>query len=795
MRSTYFKTRYTLSLLFAFFTFIGSSFGGVDENGMKLIPDVFTKFCKQSYLKDIYDGNINLESLACTESQNLWKVYSDRDNNLLYTSYSCQFRANKNLYYMQGLYVKQAKGNKLLVCEKIDSEFIELGWIKAENLILSSHAAVLNEQSSTRKAMILVTVSNLDPSKLAIVRKELERKSFYNSPLQNTPRNGKSAKTLAIYFILKETQNMVLLSITDKISGKKTNSGALKVNVVGWMPKVNITRWDHKVCLEPSYGRRAKETYQDRDIPVFPDELKYITSYLEAPNVASDSQAIKRIKIEEKRQDPLIMRMPILDNYVSNTDIKRVAVIASMEKGPKQEKEYASLKRKLNSLREKANNVDIMFVVDATQSMKKYFTSIATSIENIILSNEIEGIKYRFGLSVYRDYPDGNDRMFEIEPLTSDVQKIIKIAKSTICDSKDTDAPEAVYQGIIKGINEAGFNKKHSNIVVLIGDAANHDPDSKFTLANVVSKIKEYNINLVAFQVIKGYHDTYYKFSDDVRKIMFGVAKNYNSQGNVFQYKKLEGENSFGLVYNNKDKEGLFRLFGRASYATGDKQMSTKILEYNIESALKKYLNKINKEINLIGEVASGNTTNTKNLFTPAFEAKLKNDGFTQRQINFLKNLGEISTKGYTSMNYSSDRDCFYPVVFLSHTEKKQIDEILGKLSSTLLSSSKKKLSFKNAILEQTKSMLGAPEEVVKDMTMNAVWDVILGIQFTGDFEIGKMKLRDLDKLSDEKFDALFSSFSLQANNFRRNTFSDSKFERNGQTFYWIDLSKFPGTK
>ena len=266
--------------------------------------------------------------------------------------------------------------------------------------------------------------------------------------------------------------------------------------------------------------------------------------------------------------------------------------------------------------------------------------------------------------------------------------------------------------------------------------------------------------------------------------MMRGVAKKHNSQEYDFKYKKFEGENSFGLEYKNEDKEGLFRMFGRFSYATGNKQMSTKILEDNIESVTKKYLNKINKEINIIAEAASGNTTNSKNIFTPAFEAYLIDNNFSQSQTDFLKSIGELSIKGYTSIKYSSDRDCFYPVVFLSHTEKKQIDEILGKLSSTLLSGSKKKLSLKNAILEQTKSMLGAPEEVVKDMTMNAVWDVILGIQFTGDFEIGKMKLRDLDKLSDEKFDALFSSFSLQANNFRRNSFSDSKFEINWQSFY-----------
>jgi hypothetical protein len=806
MRLTYFKTSYTLTLLFAFFTLSGSSFAGVAENGMLTTPDAFTKFSKQSFLKDIYAGRVNLETLNRT-NQNVWVVYSDRANNLLYTSSSMAYKATETLDYMDVLFVKQVKGNTLLVCSENessknnDAQFIERGWIKAENLVLSNYAAVLNEKSSTRKAMILLTVSNLDPNKMAKYQKELDEKNFYNSPEQ-TPntKNGKSSKTLTIYFILKETQSMMLLSVTDKlVSGNKRNSGSLKVNVMGWMPKVNITNWDHRVCLEPSYGRRAKEAYQGKDIPVFVDKVSHITSYISQGKLAKTDEIIKKVKIEQERQDPLIMRMPILETYVDENNtgqIKKVAVIASLEKGPEQERERAVLKRKLNELREKANHVDIMFVVDATESMKNYFASIASSIERIIASNEINGINYRFGLSIYRDYPDGTERMFEIQPLTSDLQSVINKAKSTICGSKDADEPEAVYQGIIKGIDEAGFKKNHSNVVVLIGDAANHDPDSKYNVDQVVSKIKEYNINLVAFQVIKGGHNTYAKFPYDIIHILTKAAKKYATEKNDFQYEKLENENSHGLVYKNEDKEGLFKMFGRFSYASGiKKQMSTDILEQNIDAALKIYLNKINKEINIIDEAASGNTTDLKNVYTPAFEAKLKSNGFSEEQINFLKRLGDISTKGYTSERYFSDKKCFYPVVFLSSAEKNKIDEILGRLSSNLLSGSQKKVSLKNAILEQTKSMLGAPEEVLVDMTMDDVWDVILGIPFTGDFEIGKMKLRDLDKLSDEKFDSFFSSFSVQANNFRRNSFSNSRFERNGQSFYWIPLSEFPGNK
>ena len=138
MRLTYFKTSYTLTLLFAFFTLSGSSFAGVAENGMLTTPDAFTKFSKQSFLKDIYAGRVNLETLNRT-NQNVWVVYSDRANNLLYTSSSMAYKATETLDYMEVLFVKQVKGNKLLVCSENESskknapKFIERGWIKAEN--------------------------------------------------------------------------------------------------------------------------------------------------------------------------------------------------------------------------------------------------------------------------------------------------------------------------------------------------------------------------------------------------------------------------------------------------------------------------------------------------------------------------------------------------------------------------------------------------------------------------------------------------------------------------------------
>jgi len=800
MKLAFFKTSYTLSVLIVFFSSISSIFAGVDQNGMKTTPDIFTKFCKQSELKEIYAGIKDLSKLEST-NQNTWLVYSDRDNNKLYQTSALMNSTNETLGFMQELHVKEVRKNKLLVYKEENKKFIELGWIKAENLILSNYAAVLNNELITRKAMILLTISNLDPKKMARYQDELDNKYFYNSPTRAPVyRNGKSAKTLQIYFVLKETQSMILLSVTDKLaSGKKRDSETLKVNVTGWIPKLNVTNWDHRVCYEPNYGSFAKEAYQGKNVPVFQD-YSHTNTFISSPDEANTKTIIKNIEIEENRQDPYIMRMPVLINKGLN--IKQVAVIASLEKGPEQEQELAALKKRLISLSEKINNVDIMFVVDATGSMKKYFASIVSSIRKIIGSREIADINYRFGLSIYRDYPDG-DEMFEIVPLTSDTSRVIRKLISTDCSSKGKTDAEAVYQGLIKGINQAGFNRNNSNIVVHIGDAANHNPDSKYTFDQVVSKFIEKNINLIAFQVNQPDAPTYRKFNWETQDILEKIAQKNTTGESSFLLEKLKQENTYGLVYENKDNEGLFRSFGRFTYAIKNTKMSTNILEQSIEDATKTYFKKVNKEINIINDAIGGNGRNTndgsgldskKSLFTPAFTEYLKNKGFSDSQIGIFTE-SDISAKGFTSkIYYSANEDCFYPVVFLTYAERERIREILGKLSSAKLSGSQKKVSFKNAIVEQTKNMLGTSEEALLDRTLNQVWRLMLGVDFTGNYEIAKKKLRNLDKLSDDEFDSVFGSFSLQANKFRNDSHISSRYKRNGQYFYWIPLSEFPGT-
>lgn len=773
------------------------------NDGYLSTPDVFLNYSKKSFLEDIYHRKIDLRTLKSQSSSSCWVVYSDRDNNGLYYTKGGMEKTDK-LTFMEQLVVKEVNAEWLLVYSRtlekngVVENDVERGWIKAENLILSNKAALLNAKSSTKKAMILVTVSNLDPTKMNEYKDELKSKKFYNRPSNsNEFYNGRSAKKFKIYYILKELQNMVLLSSTDKLSGSTELIAGGRVP--GWMPKVNITNWDHRVCLEPNYGTTSVREYGERQIPIFTDKIEYINDFIQNGDyTTSKAHIIKYVDIEKYRQDPYVMRMPILSTYTSNTDIKNVASIASME-SKKTQNNIVGAQKKLIKLKNALNNVDILFVVDATQSMSKYYSAISKSIKNIISNNKLSGTNsnLRFGLAIYRDYADGED-VFEIQPLTSDYELVLNKVETTVCKSNDKDIPEAQYQGLINGIQKAGFNKNHSNIVVLIGDAGNHSPDPKsHTVKDVISEMNKNNTNLIAFQVIAGSDNSFTQFNWDAQDYLYGAAKmqlTNNTKVKLVQLSLNSNiKNTYKLSYGSNDNNA-FRMFGRFTYATGHSPMSTSILEKNINGATSIYLKKIQNEIRLLENILSGEGGKNGE-FTPEFISYLKRMGFTEEQIKLLMSLGEISSKGNTSIKYfNKSSNCFYPVVFLSYDEKENLNDILKKLRAWGGVGSKK-TALKNALTLQAMEMLGAPKDVVESKTMNEVWDIILGVPFNGDMRISKIQLRDINKLDDNIFEEFYQNFYKQADEFRKNTFSGSMFEMAGQKFYWIPLDKFPGNE
>lgn len=756
-------------------------------------PEKFGGYLKASFVRDIEIDRESVQSyLTPTLRGTTWLVYSAKGNNPLSLRPGPSIVPNgKTLQFMQQVAVKQVEGNWLLVASLVSksagkiSRDEELGWIHASELVLSDFA-LLNEASIPQKAMVILS---LDAIKAGEANQNNTARKFYDSPLLNKKdENGKFAQKFEIYFILKETDGAVLLTKTDKLSGSEITIAG---NVPGWFRRSNITNWDHRVCLELNYiDPNAVRAYSGKKIMVFHsnDNLNAFIS-----SAGSDiNNAIFQLPLENKLPSPYDYRLPIIKNIDENK--KQVISIASIPEGQISD---GTILPKLEILKEKRSNVNIIFAIDGTGSMKEYYQPVINSITRIIQNNRLINAAntIRFGLIIYRDYADG-PREFEFERPTTDYNYIIKKLAQVECSSLNKELPEAQYNGLLKGLDKMGLQQNQSNVLVLVGDAANKQPDAKgLTLNQVVDKLFQYQMSLIGFQVMVGNHPTYVQFSYDMQDYLKKTARKYQIPPANVKLEKIETKNSYKLnIISKEGEETPLYMFGRFTYASNNRPMEVKVLEENVEHAIFEYIEKVETEQALLESVKSSNVQ-----FTQTIVDILENGGLSKPEIDYLIKQKELAKKGYTARRqYNQPTSAFKPVVFLSHNERLEMVETLKRLKNAANSSTstKAKAAFKIAILEQVKKMLGeVSDDNILNKNMDEIWKIMLAVDFTGSTTIKLTKLRDLDQLSDADFSDFYQSFAKKADLFSSASYRERSFKMAGQTFYWIPLSDIPGNE
>jgi hypothetical protein len=682
-----------------------------------------------------------------------------------------------------------------LVYKKTDvysGEFEELGWIKCSNLILNSYA-LLNKNSIPRKAMALVS---LDDAKVQLQKVDIEKFKLYYGP-DNDSEKGE-AKKFEIYYVFKEVKGKKLLARADKLSGSQIS---LESNVAGWIANFHVTDWDSRLCLEISSKTDAVNSYSNKEIPVYPT-IEKLTSFLNSGIEKTDG-SIMKFNLKPSRPDPYIMRMPVISN-LDNQLNKEVATVGSLEKSTDQQ-DVASIMRKIQNAKNKLENVNILFVIDGTVSMKAYFKPVAKSIEKIIQNNNLLGAnnKLRFGVVIYRDYPD-EEGAVEVEPLTANYEDVIRKIANTECKSNpmDPNLPEAQYNGIINGLKKAGLNKDQSNIIVLIGDAGNHNPDPQgLNINQVCQTLKDYEASLVTFQVINGKDQTYTDFNFDAQDMLIKTGGLYKDRSRV-KLEEVDLKNTYKLNFKSasgsKDIPDLY-MFGRFTYASGTEPMATSLLEKNIVNTTREYVLWVENVLSMCENIKTGNS----DLYSEDIIIYLKTKlGLTENDIGKLKKIKEFSFIGYTATRfYGNDVDCYQPVVFLSQDELSQTIDIFKLYRDENQTGTEKKDNLKKVLVAQTMKMLGeVSEDNILDKNLEDIWQIILAIPFDkkGKYgSLGKKKLRDLNKLSDKEMsnymESFFNDFDSKIRNFQIDAFRPYSFETANQTFYWIPLSRFPG--
>ena len=834
------------TILLSYFSINIFSQNTAKEMGVLAIPAYFDTYMSEGAINKVFNEDISLnELIKNTNSPLPWIVYSDRSSNK-YLDEIDGFKDGE-LSIGEPLVVYSVKGSWLevgLIPLRENKKFTHLkkGWIRADQLILSPYA-VIGKEGGPRKGMVLTSVNSFD--RTDDVMKILENKFYYRTPDLSEKSNNK-AKKFQFLFILKETNDAFLLSKTDNLGKSISNS---KSNIRGWLPKGKVTKWNHRVCLEPSISDRAVNAYSGKTIYVIDSESHYKT-YLEQGSLPNKDWAIREIELKNRRPFAYQMRMPILPDWDGQDENnKKVAAIAQMlinddsdndvlteeqkrEQGKikvDKEDKLALLKTQLAETKAKRNKINILFVLDGTKSMGDYGPAIARSIKEFIKvrDSKFSDDSYRFALAVYRHYKDdgGVPPLFDFTPFTGNVRQIQDKLENLVFDSKNKEVnEESHYYGMIKAIEKASFNPKETNIMVLVGDAGNEKIDALgFQADEVKSLLYKNNISFISYQVNYLDKKAYKTFNSDVYSYMKFIGMKHSSTSSFYTgstFERTSSENTFKLKFNTtdqSDQKEMYPIFGKLKYASIGSSMRVSVFENNLISSLDEYVNSLSvlekyltqliedgmKELDgkYSPDVTVGEDEDEDEVvFTKGFEDYLRRLGYSEEAIEMLKRQGEISAQGFLSLKLRGvEEPAFVPVIFISKEYKDVLSDKLDNIASAKgLRGSKAREVMYTAIVSVMKSIMGSEvsTESIDKLTFNQVWMQVLGVPFNGNTMLKNMKIYQIKtEMDEEEFKDFYADFAEDVEDFKKWDVTDkySMWKKAGQTYYWIPLSEVPG--
>jgi len=144
----------------------------------------------------------------------------------------------------------------------------------------------------------------------------------------------------------------------------------------------------------------------------------------------------------------------------------------------------------------KNEDLDLMFVLDATESMKEYIKQAKTEMIEFLKVCDNSFASVRVGLILYKDY--GDDYVVkEACVFTSKLEKFVNVLND-VKVSGGGDIPEAVYEGLFLALRESW--REDENVIkkiVLVGDAPPHNkPKGKVKKSDVEKKAKEKSVEI-----------------------------------------------------------------------------------------------------------------------------------------------------------------------------------------------------------------------------------------------------------------------------------------------------------
>lgn len=260
------------------------------------------------------------------------------------------------------------------------------------------------------------------------------------------------------------------------VGGQIEEQGLLKQSLLGWAKAEDLIPWSSTVSL---YYR---------------PEVKGAKIFESASQAERGRDAIAfqgADEVEPKHRN--IPRFPVLDNEPRGSDLTLFKIAfpgsACLDRGRGEcisARDFAIRRDDIGQRIDEITNIDILFVIDATESMRRYFPHVVTAVQRFVQGLAEDRRRVRFSVTVYGDYEAAY--LGQINEDTGQFARVVPFGPVGDADDVQTllsnkgyedamrDLPEAAFGAIIHAVDTAGWRGDAGwRLVIWIGDHPNRE--------------------------------------------------------------------------------------------------------------------------------------------------------------------------------------------------------------------------------------------------------------------------------------------------------------------------------
>ncbi len=399
------------------------------------------------------------------------------------------------------------------------------GWIADEDVLLRREA-LKGEHKIFRKAIIV------NKWTAAEGKTELKTANAWNGPGKKADGSAydkiRELGLFQFYYVFKTAGQdgdspMYLLSETPVIP----RANRFTENLIGWVDGRRVIEWDTRQAIEFNKAN-LKTRIQDADPKALADGVGGVSIFETEPELHAhlegemelEGKPIKPIAEEDTRHTERwsyeVPRFPLFaaqrnEDAPEFGDVLELGYIGDqiyVEGGAKglTSAEVARDQTKIREARGSVREINLVFAIDATGSMKRFVGAAAESVVKVAADldkaysgREEEKPAMRYSVLLYRDYQYEHRKdsfLTKRLPLTESAAKVEEFLLEAMNDVKDGGTPpEAVFHGIHTALDAADreiSNESSFKIMILIGDQGNHAEDKRgYTAESTAARLRQ----------------------------------------------------------------------------------------------------------------------------------------------------------------------------------------------------------------------------------------------------------------------------------------------------------------